>query len=249
MLTSPFVFITNLLSCLLAVHEAPCSTSVKHGKRKGLHAGVRPSTLIFQLSGPSKRKHSSSSTVEDRDPKHARGARKDISSSRGSRVASPVCKSLEAVTPSSPIEHIELVDTGGSPECLAIEVAKSHLPAPPALSIAQEQRPSSVQGVPVSGLVYGMIFKENLPIWVSLEHQASRKQCEVQKIAKLEQEVVKLETRVRDLHVQIQEQKSVISELDLGTANTFGQIDILENEILSRAGQPSGTSVGKLRSC
>ncbi|GAA0185603.1 hypothetical protein LIER_32891 [Lithospermum erythrorhizon] len=60
--------------------EAPRSTSVKHRKEKGLDDGVRPFAMVFQSSGPSKRKSSSSSTVEDRDPKHARGARKDTSS-------------------------------------------------------------------------------------------------------------------------------------------------------------------------
>ncbi|GAA0145044.1 hypothetical protein LIER_05329 [Lithospermum erythrorhizon] len=39
--------------------EAPCSTSMKHGKRKGLPAGVRPFALVFQSFGPSKRKRSS----------------------------------------------------------------------------------------------------------------------------------------------------------------------------------------------
>ncbi|GAA0159607.1 hypothetical protein LIER_16343 [Lithospermum erythrorhizon] len=36
--------------------------------------------------------------------------------------------------------NIELVDTGGSPKCLAIKVAESHPPAPPALSIPQEAK-------------------------------------------------------------------------------------------------------------
>ncbi|GAA0184108.1 hypothetical protein LIER_31406 [Lithospermum erythrorhizon] len=92
-------------------------------------------------SGPSKRKRSSSSTVEDRDPKHDRGALNDTSSSRGSRVASPVPKSPKGVIPSlvsnkvirdqvsffslcviwnvssyfvSSQEHTKLVDTRGS---------------------------------------------------------------------------------------------------------------------------------------
>ncbi|GAA0158145.1 hypothetical protein LIER_15246 [Lithospermum erythrorhizon] len=112
--------------------------------RKGILSRARQKS-----SGSSKRKHSSSSIVENRDPKHARGAWKDTSSSRGSRVASPVRKSPEAATPSlvpddiirdqvvevssffSGQEHTELVDTGESPECLAIKVAESHPPASP----------------------------------------------------------------------------------------------------------------------
>ncbi|GAA0172721.1 hypothetical protein LIER_26491 [Lithospermum erythrorhizon] len=128
--------------------EAPHSSFVKHGKSKGLPAGVRPSTMVFQSSGSSKRKRSSSSTVEDRDPKHARGVRKDTSSSCGYRVAFPVHKCPEGVTSSvvlysiirdqvvevsssiSGQECTKLVDTEESPECLAIEVAES---CPPSL--------------------------------------------------------------------------------------------------------------------
>ncbi|GAA0141376.1 hypothetical protein LIER_02530 [Lithospermum erythrorhizon] len=131
--------------------EAPRSTFVKHRKWKGLPAGVQPSILVFQSSGPSMRKRFSSSTVEDRDPKHAGGARKDTSSSRRSMVASPVRKSPEPIIPTlipnnvivevsssvSSQEHTELVETGGSSKCLAIEVAESHPPAPPALSMLQ----------------------------------------------------------------------------------------------------------------
>ncbi|GAA0150100.1 hypothetical protein LIER_09114 [Lithospermum erythrorhizon] len=130
--------------------EAPHSTSMKHGKGKHLPTGVRPSTLVFQSSGSSKKKRTSSITVEDRDPKHAKGAWKDTSSSRGSRVASPVRGSLEGITPfvvpnslvevSSSIssqEHTELIDTEESLECLAIEVAESSPPALPTLTIAQ----------------------------------------------------------------------------------------------------------------
>ncbi|GAA0149891.1 hypothetical protein LIER_08952 [Lithospermum erythrorhizon] len=113
--------------------EAPRSASMKHRKGKSLPAGVHPSTLVFQSSGSSMRKRSSSSTVEDRDPKHSRGARKDSSSSRGSRVVSPVCRSSEGATHSvvpdslvavsssvSDREHTKLVDTGEYHECLAI---------------------------------------------------------------------------------------------------------------------------------
>ncbi|GAA0138455.1 hypothetical protein LIER_00202 [Lithospermum erythrorhizon] len=110
---------------------------------------------FWRSSRSSKRKRSSSSPVEDRDPKHDRGVRKETSSSRGSRVVSPVRRSLEGVVPSSvpddvirdqvvkvsssvsSQDHIELVDTGESPECLAIEVSESCPPALPTLTIAQ----------------------------------------------------------------------------------------------------------------
>ncbi|GAA0185262.1 hypothetical protein LIER_32550 [Lithospermum erythrorhizon] len=114
--------------------EAPRSSYVKHGKWKSLPTSVHPSILVFQPSGSSKRKHSSSSIVEDRGPKNARGVRKDASSSSGSNVASPVRRSPEGVTPSavpdsvvevssyfSSQEHTELVDTVESTKCLAIE--------------------------------------------------------------------------------------------------------------------------------
>ncbi|GAA0162718.1 hypothetical protein LIER_18750 [Lithospermum erythrorhizon] len=45
-------------------------------------------------------------------------------------------KVVEVSSSVSSQEHIELVDTGGSPECLAIEVAESYPPVPPTLSIA-----------------------------------------------------------------------------------------------------------------
>ncbi|GAA0148151.1 hypothetical protein LIER_07672 [Lithospermum erythrorhizon] len=42
----------------LVPFEAPRSTSMKYGKAKGLPAAVQPSTLVFQSSGPYKRKRS-----------------------------------------------------------------------------------------------------------------------------------------------------------------------------------------------
>ncbi|GAA0145042.1 hypothetical protein LIER_05327 [Lithospermum erythrorhizon] len=61
--------------------------------------------------------------------------------------------------------------------------------------------------------------------------QTSKNHCEVQKIEKLEQEIAELQTRTRDLRVQVQDQKSTISQLDLKTADTSCHIDILEKEI------------------
>ncbi|GAA0179320.1 hypothetical protein LIER_29957 [Lithospermum erythrorhizon] len=131
------VFLTCWL-CVFVFPAEPLGLFVLHGKGTGLPTGVRPSAMVFQSS------RSSSSTVDDRDSKHTRGAQEDTSSSRGSRVASPIHKSTEAVTPSvipdkviRHQEHTELVDIGESPECLVIEVAESHAPAPPSLSIAQ----------------------------------------------------------------------------------------------------------------
>ncbi|GAA0145854.1 hypothetical protein LIER_05945 [Lithospermum erythrorhizon] len=193
-------------------------------------------------------KRSSSSTVEDKDPKHAKGARKETSSSRGSRVVSPVRKSPKAVTP------YLVPDNVIRDQCLAIEVAESHPPAPPALSIAQRveailrTRASSLWAWQVAGFLSGgkeddcsfaVVSPANTSetlqklslLKVSLEDQPSKKQCEVQKIEKLEQEVVEMETRTRDLRFQVQEQKSIIFQLDLKTTNTSRQIDILEKEI------------------
>ncbi|GAA0175968.1 hypothetical protein LIER_29046 [Lithospermum erythrorhizon] len=121
----------------------------RHGKAKSFPASVHPSTLVFHSFRSSKRMRSSSSTVEDRDLKHARGTRKATSSSRGSRVVSPVCRSHVGIIPSVVLddvikdqiaevsssvngqEHTEFVDTGESSEGLAIEVAES---CPPSLS-------------------------------------------------------------------------------------------------------------------
>ncbi|GAA0144575.1 hypothetical protein LIER_04989 [Lithospermum erythrorhizon] len=111
--------------------EAPRSFSTKHGKGKGLLTSAHPSTLVFKSYGSSKRKCSSSRIVQDRDPKHARGAWKDTSSSRGSRVVVEVSSCV------SDREHIELVDTGKSPKCLTTAVAESCPPALPTLTIAQ----------------------------------------------------------------------------------------------------------------
>ncbi|GAA0147463.1 hypothetical protein LIER_07153 [Lithospermum erythrorhizon] len=135
----------------------------KHGKRKGLPVGKHSSPLVFKSFSSSKRKRSSDSAVEDRDPKHARGARKETSSSHGSRMVPETCSSPERVLvpSSSPLvipdnvvreqamevsssaseqEHTKLIDTGESPKCFTMEVAES---CPPTLStfyLAQEPK-------------------------------------------------------------------------------------------------------------
>ncbi|GAA0138421.1 hypothetical protein LIER_00173 [Lithospermum erythrorhizon] len=70
---SPPISYKNWLNKLFP-SEAPRFSSMRYGKGKGLVVGVHPSTLVFQSTGSSKRKHSSSSTMENRDPKHASGA-------------------------------------------------------------------------------------------------------------------------------------------------------------------------------
>ncbi|GAA0156757.1 hypothetical protein LIER_14171 [Lithospermum erythrorhizon] len=100
------------------------------GNGRCLLVGVHPSALFFRSSGLSKRKRSS-----DRDPKHARGTRKDTSSSRGSRVVPLV---VEVSSSASEQEHTELIDNGECPECLTMEVVESCPPALPTLTIAQE---------------------------------------------------------------------------------------------------------------
>ncbi|GAA0184109.1 hypothetical protein LIER_31407 [Lithospermum erythrorhizon] len=94
----------------------------------------------------------------------------------------------------------------------------------------QEARKMIAASIVVSLADTSKTFQKLSLLRVSLEDQALRKQCEVQKIEKLEHEVVELETRARDLRVHIQEQKSVISQLDLGTSDTSGQLNILEKE-------------------
>ncbi|GAA0145888.1 hypothetical protein LIER_05968 [Lithospermum erythrorhizon] len=79
------------------------SPPVKRGKGNSLPAGVHPSTLVIRSSGPSKRKRSSDSNAEDRDPKHTRGTRKETSSSRGSRVVHLVRSSPKRAPVPSPI--------------------------------------------------------------------------------------------------------------------------------------------------
>ncbi|GAA0157426.1 hypothetical protein LIER_14696 [Lithospermum erythrorhizon] len=100
--TPPLSYKTWLSELVLS--ESLRSTYVKHGKGKGLPTCVRPSSLVFQSSGSSKRKRSSSMEVSSSVSSH---------------------------------ERTKLLDTGGSPECLAIEVAESHPPAPLVLSIAK----------------------------------------------------------------------------------------------------------------
>ncbi|GAA0150688.1 hypothetical protein LIER_09570 [Lithospermum erythrorhizon] len=91
-LNSPPVSYKSWLNKFFSSEVSP-RLPAKRGKGKSLPAGVHPSTLVFRSSVPSKRKRSSDSNVEDRVPKHARGTRKETSSSRGSRVVSLVCSS------------------------------------------------------------------------------------------------------------------------------------------------------------
>ncbi|GAA0160364.1 hypothetical protein LIER_16936 [Lithospermum erythrorhizon] len=55
---------------------------------------------------------------------------------------------------------------------------------------------------------------------VSFGDQILKQQCEVQKIEKLEHELAELEMRTRDLCVQIQEQQSIVCQLDIETTST-----------------------------
>ncbi|GAA0169944.1 hypothetical protein LIER_24320 [Lithospermum erythrorhizon] len=82
---SPPVGYKSWLNKLFSSEASHCSPW-KHGKGKRLPAGMRSSPLVFKSSGSSKRKHSLDSVAEDRDPKHARGARKETFSSCGPRV-------------------------------------------------------------------------------------------------------------------------------------------------------------------
>ncbi|GAA0144573.1 hypothetical protein LIER_04988 [Lithospermum erythrorhizon] len=66
---------------------------------------------------------------------------------------------------------------------------------------------------------------------VTFEDQTSKQQCEVHKVEKLQQEAAELETHARDMRIQAQEQKSVVSQLDLEIAGISQQIHILEEEI------------------
>ncbi|GAA0163489.1 hypothetical protein LIER_19341 [Lithospermum erythrorhizon] len=86
----------------LFLPKDPYFSSRKHGKGKGLPMGMRYSPLVFKSSGSSKRKRSSDSVAEDRDPKHARGARKETSSYRGSQVVPLACPSSKRVVVPGP---------------------------------------------------------------------------------------------------------------------------------------------------
>ncbi|GAA0159467.1 hypothetical protein LIER_16234 [Lithospermum erythrorhizon] len=66
---------------------------------------------------------------------------------------------------------------------------------------------------------------------IPFEDETSMTQGEVQKIEKLEQEAAELDARARDLRVQVQEQRFIISQLDLETTSTSQQIKVLEEEI------------------
>ncbi|GAA0167874.1 hypothetical protein LIER_22715 [Lithospermum erythrorhizon] len=91
---SPLIIYKTWLSKLFASKDSYCSPK-RHGKGKGLPAGILSSSLVFKSSGSSKRKCSLDIAAEDRDRKHARGARKKSSSSRGSRVIPSVRSSPE----------------------------------------------------------------------------------------------------------------------------------------------------------
>ncbi|GAA0176565.1 hypothetical protein LIER_29536 [Lithospermum erythrorhizon] len=179
----------------LVPSEAPHSSSMKHGKGKGLPAGVHPSTLAFQSSGSSKRTRFSSSIVEDREPKHARV--------------------LEVSSSVIDQERTELVDTGESLECLTTEVAKSFPPLRLTLSIAQEAREMDATSLVTSPDSTSRALQKLSLLRVTFEDKTSKNQCEVQKIEKLEQEAAELEASARDMCVHVQEQKSVVFQLDL----------------------------------
>ncbi|GAA0145980.1 hypothetical protein LIER_06039 [Lithospermum erythrorhizon] len=110
----------------------------------------------------------------------------------------------------------------------------------------QEAREMIAASIVVSPVDVSEILQKLSLSRVSLEDQASKKQCEVQKTEKLEQEMAKPETRTRDLHVQVQEQKSVIFQLDLETADTSGQIDILKKEIQAKQASRQGRQLANL---
>ncbi|GAA0173709.1 hypothetical protein LIER_27271 [Lithospermum erythrorhizon] len=129
--------------------DVPLCLPKNHGKGKGPSLGMHPSSSILKSSNSSKRKHSLEDSTEDRDPKHARGARKEASSSRGSKaitLAYPMPKKILIPTPrvvevsssASGLGRTELVDIGKSPEGFVTEVAESSPPLPHVLSLAQE---------------------------------------------------------------------------------------------------------------
>ncbi|GAA0168735.1 hypothetical protein LIER_23386 [Lithospermum erythrorhizon] len=98
---------------MIFLSEAPRSLSMKHGKGKSLPTGVHPSTLIFQLSGSSKRTRSSNSITEDRDPKHARVTiaqqAKTILRTGASFLWSCICNGLKRKSPEMVLKEEENV--------------------------------------------------------------------------------------------------------------------------------------------
>ncbi|GAA0168771.1 hypothetical protein LIER_23413 [Lithospermum erythrorhizon] len=152
---------------------------------------MHPSPLGFESSGSSKSKHSLDSFAEDRDQKHARGPRKEASSSHGSRMV-PLAYPMTVLIPiplvisnnaveeqvvelsssASELEHTDLVDTGESPECFATE--KHH----------------------------GEV-----------------------------QEAATIKARARDIRVQAQGRRSVVTHLDLEAADTSQRIHTLEERV------------------
>ncbi|GAA0156256.1 hypothetical protein LIER_43356 [Lithospermum erythrorhizon] len=69
----------------------------------------------------------------------------------------------------------------------------------------QKAREMIVASIVVSPADASEILHNLSLLRVSLEDQASRKQCEVQKTKELKQEIAKLEARTRDMRVQVQE--------------------------------------------
>ncbi|GAA0172349.1 hypothetical protein LIER_26193 [Lithospermum erythrorhizon] len=114
---------------------------------------------------------------------------------------------VEVCSSVSDREYTELLDTGESPECLATKVVESCPPALPTLTIARGQRPFFAQGLPIFGPKARemdqasevtspdstSVTSQKLSLLiVAFKDQTLEKQCEVQKIEKLEEEAAKI---------------------------------------------------------
>ncbi|GAA0156683.1 hypothetical protein LIER_38322 [Lithospermum erythrorhizon] len=87
---------------------------------------------------------------------------------------------------------------------------------------------------------------------MSSEDLSLKRYGEVQEAAELDSEAATLEARAKDLRVQAQEWRSVVTQLDLQAADTFQQISKFipwRRENSSRSGQTLGIFVFRVRSC
>ncbi|GAA0141253.1 hypothetical protein LIER_02439 [Lithospermum erythrorhizon] len=171
---------------------------------------------------------------------------------------------VEVTSSASEQEHTELVDTGESPECFTTEVVESCPPVLPIISRAQEVESILHAGASPSCPASEMILKEEEGVMSTFQVLTrlvlgafpdirDKLQGFFQKVKEagttlsaasqeeLEQEAAEWEVHARELRVRVQEQRSVVTQLDHETADTSRQIHTLEGEIRAERAKHIGS--------
>ncbi|GAA0151791.1 hypothetical protein LIER_10434 [Lithospermum erythrorhizon] len=156
-----------------------------------------------------------------------------------------ICTRLEATSPDMVLkEEVEVISTFRVLARLGLEVipdlyGKLH----DLFRMAREAVSSLV--VARQNEVYEISCELTL-LMMSSEDLALKRHCEVQEVEELDQEAATLEARARDLRVQAQERKSIITQLDLEAADTSQQIHTLEEKVRAQQAKHLGSLSAEL---